>query len=140
MTSTPLDEAEEYLRDLARRMTDPADGECLHCYVFRMLTFGCAGLRWARRYREGRAPAATALVRRLRSRGAGCDCEIFWNAFTLRSEFMVVKVWMDPDLGPTQEDPEYPDPMPACRGVRRGSTQPCALWRAQSRYDRGYGW
>ena len=40
MTSTPLDEAEEYLRDLARRMTDPADGECLHCYVFRMLTFG----------------------------------------------------------------------------------------------------
>lgn len=140
MTSTPLEEAEEYLRDLAAHLTDPADGECLQCYVFRMLAFGCKGLRWAERYRDRRAPAATALLRRLRSSGAGCDCEIFWNAFDLRSEFMIVPVWIDPDMGPMEGDPEYPDPMPTCRGVRRGSTKPCALWLARYRYGRYGRW
>lgn len=134
MTSTPLEDAEGYLRELSAHLTDPGEGECLQCYVFRMLIFGCKGLRFARRYRDARAPGATALLRRLRARGAGCDCEIFWNAFDLRSEHMVVPVTIDPDFGRLEGDPEYPDPLPACRGVRRGSTKPCTLWWARSRY------
>ncbi|GAA1312104.1 MAG: DUF2695 domain-containing protein [Brachybacterium tyrofermentans] len=138
MSSTPLDEAEEYLRLLAATLTDPADGECLQCYVFRMLAFGCTGSRWTRRYRDLRAPNATALLRRLRSKGAGCDCGLFMNAFDLRSEFLVVPIAFDPDGTALRCDPEYPDPMPTCHGVRRGSTQPCTLWLARYRYR--YGW
>lgn len=138
MTSTPLDEAEEYLRDLAASLTDPVEGECLQCYVFRMLAFGCTGSRWTRHYRDLRAPNATALLRRLRSKSAGCDCGIFWNAFDLRSEFLVAPIEFAPDGTALTCDPEYSDPMPACRRVRRGSTQPCALWLARYRYR--YGW
>lgn len=129
-----MTEAEEFLRELAAEITDPAADECLLCYVFRMLTLGCRGLRWARRYRDLRAPAATALERRLGSAGGYCDCEIFWNAYELRPELMVSSIQHDRDGEPLYGDPEYPDPMPACRGVRRGSTKPCSLWRRQYRY------
>ena len=73
------------------------------------------------KYRDLRAPRATALERRLLSKGAGCDCEIFYNAYTYRPAYLVV----DPESG----YPEFPeDPLPDCLGVGRGSTQPCALW------------
>ena len=54
-----------------------------------MLEFGCTGLRWAQRYRDLKAPRATALQHRQRSKGAGCDCEIFLNGWTLHREHQV---------------------------------------------------
>ena len=33
----------------------PKERECLLCYVYRMLEFGCKGLRWAKRWRDLRA-------------------------------------------------------------------------------------
>jgi len=107
-------------------ITQPKPAECLHCYVYRMLEFGCSGLRWARRYRDLKAPRATALDRRLMSKGAGCDCEIFMNGWSLRREYRL--------YDPESEEYEYPDELPACRGVRVGSIQPCGLWTTHSRW------
>jgi hypothetical protein len=111
---------EQELQALSRQMTDPRDGECLPCFVYRMLEFGCTGLRWASRYRDLRAPRATALERNLLSKGASCDCEIFYNAYTYRPAYLV----HDPETG----DREFPEDPPVCLGVARGSAQPCALW------------
>ena len=134
MTDTPLTEAEEMLRDLSARLTDPVPPECLLCYVFRMLEHGCRGLRWARRYRDLRAPQATALVRRLRPVGAGCDCEIFWNGYVLHDAHLVRTIELDQDGRAHPGDLDYPEVMPPCQGARAGSTRPCALWRRLGRY------
>jgi hypothetical protein len=83
----PVLHIERELRNLSVEITQPRPGEWLHCYVYRMLEFGCTGLRWAQRYRDLRAPRATALRRRLMSKGAGCDCEIFMNGWSLRRTY-----------------------------------------------------
>ena len=122
----PVLHIERELRHLALEITQPKPGECLHCYVYRMLEFGCTGLRWARRYRDMMAPRATALDRRLMSKGACCDCEIFMNGWSLRRAYRT--------YDPEAEEYEYPEELPDCKGVRAGSVQPCGLWAVQSRY------
>jgi hypothetical protein len=121
----PVLHIERELRHLSVEITQPKQGECLHCYVYRMLEFGCTGLRWATRYRDLKAPRASALSGRLMSRGAGCDCEIFLNGWSLRHTY---QVW-DPEA----EEYDYPEALPACQGVRAGSIQPCGLWTVQDR-------
>ena len=120
MTETSIvTETERELRALATTLTTPRAGECLLCFVARMLTLGCDnGLRWATRYRDLCAPMATGLERRLGQVGGYCDCEILVNGYELR------------DGVPRPEDPDRsdPDPWPTCRGVRRGSTRGCDLW------------
>jgi hypothetical protein len=85
----PVLHIERELRHLSVELTQPKPCECLHCYVYRMLEFGCAGLRWAVRYRDLKAPRATALAGHMMSKGAGCDCEIFMNGWGLRREYQV---------------------------------------------------
>jgi hypothetical protein len=36
---------ERGLRELSRQLTMPGERECLPCFVYRMLEFGCTGLR-----------------------------------------------------------------------------------------------
>ena len=73
---------EAELRLAARLLILPAAGECLACYVARMLgEFGCTGSRWVLHYRDLRTPRATALVRRLQDMGVYCDCQMFQNAW-----------------------------------------------------------
>ena len=48
----PVLHIERELRHLSVEITQPKPSECLHCYVYRMLEFGCTGLRWAQRYRD----------------------------------------------------------------------------------------
>src|SRR6476659_373294 len=69
----------------------PREGECVLCYVDRMLgQHGCdTTLRWARRWRELRVPRARGLERRLSARGGCCDCEVFLNGGSLREELQV---------------------------------------------------
>ncbi|HET7326589.1 MAG TPA: DUF2695 domain-containing protein [Nocardioidaceae bacterium] len=126
-------DAEQELRVLSTALTDPHASECLLCYVYRMLEYGCTGLRWAGRYRDLRAPRATALERRLGRTGGYCDCEIFLNGYELAPELWVPSEEYVEDSVTYQTDPSYPDPIPACRGVRRGSTQSCRLWIRQRR-------
>jgi hypothetical protein len=110
-------EAEAIVRALAADATDPRPGECVACYVARMLEdFGCdCTLRFARHYRDLRAPRASGLERRLGSMGGFCDCEIVLNGLRL-----VDHSWED--------DPSGSPALAPCRGVRRGSTRPCTLW------------
>ena len=116
-------EAEAVVRAAATELTSPEPGECLVCFVARMLeAFACdCTLRFAQRYRDLVAPNATGLERRLGSMGGFCDCEIFLNGLCLADS-------------PWEEDEEERDarPLPPCRGVRRGSTRPCALWARRS--------
>ena len=108
----------------------PFSGECLVCFVQRMMKlFGCAGwLQFARHYRDTTAPRATGLEKRLGRLQADCDCEIFLNGYALRPS------WLDPEAGrhgSLRSAPgagRRPTPLSGCHGVRRGSTQPCSLW------------
>jgi hypothetical protein len=119
-TWTPA-ELDEHLRALATALTEPAAGECVLCYLDRMLVAsGCDGtLRWARHWRDRRLPRATGLERRLEGRGGFCDCEVFLNGWTYRDDLLV------PD-----EDgvPDWPEEHPACDGVGPRSSQPCRHW------------
>ena len=84
--------------------------------------FGCdTTLRWARRWRDLVRPQRTRLERRLEARGGFCDCEIFWNGWTLRDDVCV----------PAEDgDLEWPAERPLVRGTRRrGRPSPCANWR-----------
>jgi hypothetical protein len=121
-------EIENELRAIATALTNPHEGECLLCYVRRMLEFGCIGLRWARHYRDLRAPRATALEARLGRKGGFCDCEVFMNGFELAPEHWVPAQEYVEGGVTYQGDPSYPDPFPACTRVGAGSTQGCALW------------
>lgn len=122
-------QAEEIVRSLSGELTTPRMRECLACYVARMLReFGCdCTLRFALRFRDLRAPRATALARRLGQMGGYCDCEIFLNGLILRQELASLQQGVEPS--PTLR-------LPLCREVRTGSTQPCNLWTRLPRY----GW
>lgn len=121
MTDTPAT-AEEFVAELAEAITAPGPAECALCYCARMVgQFGCdSTLRWARRWRDVRAPRASALLRRLGERGGFCDCEVFLNGWQLREDLLEV----DEDDGGLL----LPDADPPCAGVRRGSARACALW------------
>ena len=68
------------------------------------LKFGCTGPRWATRYRDLKAPRATALSERLLSKGAGCDCEIFMNGWACSTTF---QLW-DPETEAICTNPSCP--------------------------------
>ncbi len=109
MNSSAAEAAEQELAEFSRRLADPRPRECLRCYLMRMLAaFGCDNThRWTIRWRELRAPHATALLERLAERGGFCDCEVIMNVY-----------------------PDYPEGagILPCAGVSRaGSTEHCTL-------------
>ena len=129
-----ISETEDELRRASAELTAVRPAKCLLCYVHRMLEFGCTGLRRAQRYRDLQAPRATALEHRLGQRGGFCDCEIFLNGYTLAPEQLVQP---PPHLVNGiffEVDPVYPDPVPDCLGVRKGSTRGCDLWVRRQRW------
>jgi hypothetical protein len=136
MDTEPLvTDTERELRILSATLTEPHDRECLLCYVHRMLEYGCTGLRWAVRYRDLRAPRATAMERRLGEKGGYCDCEIFLNGYEPAPELWTQPQEYEEDGVGCIDDPEWPEQLPACRGVRAGSTQGCTLWVRQRRRE-----
>lgn len=121
---------ESWLQEVSAKITSPSPGECLYCYVARMLgEFGCDNtLRFACSFRNRRAPRAVALERRLGMRGGYCDCEMFLNDRQLAEHL----------AGRDEHgDPLRPDDDPACAGVRRGSTRGCTNWVKRRR---GWGY
>ncbi|SDS90421.1 DUF2695 domain-containing protein [Microlunatus soli] len=140
-------ELESVLRARSAMLVAARPGECVFCYVARMVNeFGCdTTLRWATGYRDRWAPRATGLANRLGSVGGYCDCEIFLNGYTLVDAVLVPRP-LFPGLTAQQlalygyDDPAEatelaaPDIPPPCGTVRRGSTQPCSNWR---HYRRG---
>lgn len=136
MTDTSIDQvAEQLLRDAARSLTAPEAGECLQCFVARMLdAFGCdRSLRFARRYRDVRVPSAIALDRRLRRVGSSCDCQIFLNGWWLHRRFWSPEHRIEHEGLTYLVEAEPPPFLPACARVRRGSSQPCSIWQRRDR-------
>ncbi len=135
--STTTEEIESWLREVATDLTEPRPGECLLCFVARSLDeFGCDNqLRFARRFRDLRAPRAVGLERRLGDRGGFCDCEIFLNGWSVHR-----RLW-SPEREVEREgyleiiEAEPPEKLPPCTGIRLGSTQPCGNWER-----RRHGW
>ncbi|WP_287042061.1 MULTISPECIES: DUF2695 domain-containing protein [Glutamicibacter] len=97
-------------------MLQPADHECLPCYLYRCTkTEECDGsLRLLAFYRDHNAPRATALERKVRLLGGYCDCEVLANAIRPITREANQALEDDVDL--------------VCKGVRRGATQPCEHW------------
>ncbi len=83
MTDNIADAVEADLIALSGVLTEPAERECLRCFLLRMLKeFGCDGThRWTIRWRDLRAPQALSLVGRLEELGGCCDCEVLLNVF-----------------------------------------------------------
>ena len=87
MNTSAADAAERELAEFPQRLTEPGKRECLRCYLVRMLNvFGCYNThRWTTRWRDLRAPRATALLDRLAERGGiCCDCEVMFNIYLPR--------------------------------------------------------
>lgn len=82
MSKVTSDNAERLVATLADDLTAP-NGQCLVCYLVRMLTeFGCDNtLRWAGRWRDSQAPKDKGLLGRLERNGGYCDCEVLLNVF-----------------------------------------------------------
>lgn len=123
-----VDRLEAELRAQAADLTNPREGECLMCYVARLVDeLGCdTSLRWAVKFRDARAPKATALERRLGQVGGFCDCEIFLNGFELARHLCRYE--------PEYDDLVPPEELPSCSGVRVNSTQPCRNWTRLRRW------
>jgi hypothetical protein len=76
------------LQELSQELTAPHPGECLSCYLHRMLgEFGCAQHRFTRRWAQGRARGTPDGLVRWASAlgGCCCDCEVVMNVLGKRS-------------------------------------------------------
>ena len=84
MTTRETFDPEAYVAELAQRWTGPHPGECLYCYLCRVLDeFGCQGSHeWTRRWCDAQ-PGSTGWVLGWvrRSGGCCCDCEVVVNVF-----------------------------------------------------------
>lgn len=131
MTADPIvAQAERIVRLVADDLTLIGPGECLVCYVARMLDeVGCdTTLRFAKWFRDRRAPRGVALERRLGDVGGFCDCEILLNGWWPHPRLWTSRREVDDDGIVMQDDPQPAYPRPACATVRLGSTQPCSNW------------
>jgi uncharacterized protein DUF2695 len=117
-------EAERYLQAVVE--AEPQEGECLVCFVTRMVEeHGCdTTYLWARRFRDLRSPTATGLEKRYWQRSVTCDC-LIGQSYQLVRELLVRDVHSD--------ELEPPVRLPPCAGVRRTSTQHCANWERERR-------
>lgn len=97
-------------------LPDPVEHECLPCYLYRVsLDNSCPGqLEAVKNYRDHNAPRATALERKIMLLGGYCDCEVLANAIRPITREASNALEDEVDL--------------VCKGVRRGTTQPCEHW------------
>lgn len=100
----------------------PRAGECLACFLHRMLSdLDCVGtFAWSEHYGASRAVGSEGLVDRLRERGALCDCALIDLVWSLTPAARVTD--------PLSRQLVIPDPPPECAGVSPSSLLPCTLW------------
>ena len=68
---------------MSEQLTEPRSGECLLCYLLRMVPdLSCDGtLRWSTRWRDAQPRPPRTLLRRLERGGGYCDCEVIMNVY-----------------------------------------------------------
>ncbi|WP_146233403.1 hypothetical protein [Arthrobacter psychrolactophilus] len=120
--SEEQDEAvDRVFRELAGPLVVPYRNECLVCFLMRVMMFlEPQGFAMTARFRQFNAPRASNLGGRLAQKGIFSDGQLI-QAGVLVNE----TIWTAercPDCG-------IPYTSPDCLEVRRGSTQPCKLWR-----------
>ena len=95
---------------------EPVEHECLACYLYRAVCAqGCDGTNlFLLSYRDASAPRATAIDRKMQLLGGFCDCEVLANAIRPITREAIQAVDNDENL--------------VCKGVRRGTIQPCEHW------------
>lgn len=109
----------------------PEAGECLACYVTRMVgQFDCDGTwRFVDHYRATLAPRASALERRPWRRDGECDCAVYELGYDLAEHVEEPVGHAEAGGVPVVIHYEWPWPdPPTCAGVRRGSVKPCDVW------------
>ncbi|WP_084793294.1 DUF2695 domain-containing protein [Glutamicibacter halophytocola] len=94
----------------------PVIHECLPCYLYRVASeAACDGsLRMLSFYRDECAPRASALEKKMRVLGGYCDCEVLLNVVRPATTEAMRLIDAGEDL--------------VCKGVRRGTIQPCENW------------
>ncbi|ALV46854.1 hypothetical protein MB46_16535 [Arthrobacter alpinus] len=120
----PRESNEELTRQF-RELTDnfmvPHRNECIICFLMRAMAFlAPSGFALTAIYRNHNAPRATNLGGRLARLGVYGDCQLIQSGVVMN-----LAIW-DADRCP---DCGIPEVVPDCLEVRRGSTQPCKLWR-----------
>lgn len=105
------------------------DGECICCYVYRLVGSGCHGDRFIVEYLRQIAPDQMQLRGAIRDMDALCDCELGMRAYTFRSGRVTAPnderekwesvglLWVD-----------HYTMTPRCEGVERGALTPCPVW------------
>lgn len=120
----PSETNEEFQRQF-RELTDnfmvPYPNECIICFLVRsMALLEPSGFAMTAAYRKHNAPLATNLGGRLSRMGVYGDCQLIQEGVVINLAIWDVECC--PDCG-------MPGAVPDCLEVRRGSTQPCKLWR-----------
>lgn len=107
-------------RRLTSSLMTPHYKECLVCFLVRAVPMlEPVGFAMTRIFRDSNAPRATGLGTRLGQLGIHSDAHLLqWGVVTDEGIWEVPRC---PDCG-------IPEGAPPCRGVRKGSTQPCELW------------
>lgn len=104
----------------------PRPGECLACFLHRMLAgLPCVGtFAWTEHYRSSLARRAVSLVDRLRSRGAACDCSVvdvvWWPRTGSPGTLSGERDLVPPTLRPARQPP--------CGRQQTRPSQACSNW------------
>lgn len=125
--SLPDDNAEEMdqqFKELTSGLMMPRANECLVCFLMRAQEFLLAdSFAMVARFRDCNAPRATNTESRLMNLGAFDDRTVLQRAVMVNADMWAPHCCSRCGL---------PYSVPSCLGVRRGSTQPCRLWRWQA--------
>lgn len=112
-------------------------GECLACYVTRMVFLhGCDGTWRFVEHHEATAdePAASSCAEWRRD--GACDCAVYDLGFDLAEDVEEPVEHLDTGGVPVVLHHEWPWPNPhPCRGVGAGPGEPCSLWQPLERID-----
>ncbi|WP_449374306.1 hypothetical protein [Arthrobacter psychrolactophilus] len=122
---------EEYrrqFRELTENFMVPDPNECIVCFLVRaMELLEPTGFAMTAIYRERNAPRASNLGGRLARLGIHGDYQLIHDGVLVN--LAVWDVERCPECG-------VPETLPDCLQVRRGSTQPCELWRWRREVER----
>ncbi|MHA7305581.1 hypothetical protein ACX80E_10095 [Arthrobacter sp. TMN-49] len=114
-------EIEQRFRELTDTFLVPEPNECLICFLRRtMARLLPTGFAMTAAFQRHNAPRATHLVKRLMRMDVYSDCQLLQSGVVVNQAIWAAVCC--PDCG-------IPYAAPDCLEVRRGSTQPCKLWR-----------